>query len=41
MYHSTIEAGSSFTLLPANQTTSDRNINIHLQKNLKPLNKHI
>lgn len=40
MYHMT-EAGSTFTLLPANQTTSNRNINIHLQKKLNPLNKHI
>jgi len=35
------EAGSSFTLLPANKTTSDRNKNINLQKKLNSLNKHI
>jgi hypothetical protein len=35
MYHSMTEAVSSFTLLPANQTTSGRNMNIHLQEYLK------
>jgi hypothetical protein len=34
------EAGFFFTLLAANQTTTDRNMNVHFQENLSSLNKH-